>query len=425
MIYILMIIFSMFILIHYFERPIRSFTGLSCVYLFMLTFAQEMDVVFSIYFIFIMLALLPIQKVSLLTILYIGYVALYGVIGFFYQEVLNTASIVLTRLGFLVSGLFLCEKTKTISNDIESDFLFSIRIGTITEVILMGYLLAFGDLAKRLTINNHAIGGAISVGILPLICVLYFVNKQYWKQKKLFVYIIVHCIIVVVSGTRGYMVMAALTVIPLMLALVLEEEEHKRRWSLILGIGMIVYIILCFYFEHVWEYFLDAFRLNASIGYRVYENRFIKMIFTESTWWNKILGFGLGGRATNVDGYEAIASLAASGKHWMYSKLLTQTTVHNYWYTILFKQGIVGLVFCGFVLLRFWKELMEIFQVSKGIFWTLTLLFIGILVSLTFRISASCGVFETLVMLAITKIIGKNREIKMNEKHVSDRVRVK
>lgn len=394
----LMLVICMMALVKFQGNQIRLITCYTCIYLIMLTVMQEMDLSFTIYLIFVTAAFLPIKNVSLHMIIYFFYMIIYTSIGLVYQEFWNTASVLLTRYGFLFLGLIMCKKRQKSNFLSEKDYLFVLRWGTVTEVLLAIYLSFSGDLENRLTINSQAIGGSISVGVLPFICILYFMNYEMWKKKRMYRYLVIHLAIIVLSGTRGYMVMGFLTVVPMFFSILKKQFRYRKRFILMsFGGGLAIVLFLSSHW--IQNKVGTLLRLKESVGYRVYENIFIRKIFVASPWLNKLLGFGLGGRAEGVNGYSAIVVQSAQGKSWMVSKLMTETTVHNYWYTILFKQGLIGLLLCGIVMITIFYKIFQTYKSSKQIFWTLALLFLGNIISITFRISSTCGVWEMVVML--------------------------
>lgn len=396
---LLMIIACIVISFVFRKNQIRQITGYTCIYLIALTIMQNMDISFTVYFLFIVVSLLPIKRISIFTIIYMLYMFLYLAIGLFYQEFWTTASVFLTRYGFLFIGLLQCSK-KYDKNLAECDYMFVIKYGTLTEVLLAIYLLLFGDMENRLAINSQAVGGAISIGVILIISALYFQNSIYWYKYKLYIYAIINLFIIIMSGTRGYMVMAFLTMLPIGMSWVSNPYKYKKRWKLLVVIMLTVSAIILSS-KTAQNYVLAIFRINESIGYRVYENDFVEEIFNASIWPNKVFGFGLGGRANEVEGYYAIVLKSASGKDWMVSKLMQETTVHNYWYTILFKQGILGLMLCIITWVIFLVRISWTYKTSKKVCWTLLLLLIGIIISLTFRISATCGIWESILMIDV------------------------
>lgn len=382
-------------------NQIRQITCYSCIYLITLTIVQEMDIVFSIYWVFCIITMMSRKKVSVFLVFYIWYLMPYVIIGLFFQEFWNTASVLLTRFGFLIIGLLMCSKYQYSSIELETEGLFVVRIGTITEISLAVYLSFFGDLANRLTINSQAIGGSISIGLIPIICTLYFANRELWNNRYLYFYWLVNIVIIGLSGTRGYMVIAFLSMIPMLVNL-FGRLIRRRRLVVICSVCFLG-LFFIFFEKQILELLMSTLRMGESVGYRVYENDFIKRIFDASPWWNKLFGFGLGGRADNVAGYEEIVLQSARDKEWMISKLMTETTVHNYWYTILFKQGVIGCICCGSVLLVLLRKIFSTYRNYSLIFWTLNFMFVGCLVSLTFRISATCGMWETYIMMWIAQ----------------------
>ena len=391
-------------------NQIRQITCYSCIYLLALTAMKNMDFSFTIYLFFVMLSFMPIKRVLLFTVLYALYMGFYSVTGLMYQEFWTTASVLLTRYGFLFFGLLFVTKQNENGYFFITEGMFIVKCITFTEVLLAVYLLLYGDMENRLAINNQAIGGSLSVGLIPLLCSLYFENPKWWSKNRMYFYLAINLIVIILSGTRGYMVMAALTLIPIGFAWM---QKRKNKGILILGILFAVILFVCS--GDIRNEFISLLRLKESVGYRVYENRFIKEIFAISPWFFRIFGFGLGGRAEHLEGYYAVLTEAASGKDWMVHKLMTESTVHNYWYMILFKQGILGVILCGIAFLILLSQILKTCQTSKWTGWTLILMFIGVLISLTFRISATCGVWETMMMLWISDKRGMTDELDISD----------
>ena len=81
----------------------------------------------------------------------------------------------------------------------------------------------------------------------------------------------------------------------------------------------------------------------------------------------------------------------------MFGKLLERTIFHNYWYTVLFKQGISGLLM---IMLFYAGMVKRIFENVRDVWirYFLLMMVAGTMISLTFRITATCSVLEILLI---------------------------
>ncbi len=404
---VVLLIIDMAIVLRYRENYVRAVILLSCVYLISLTIAQEMDLTFTVYFVFLFLVLLDQSKgVSKLLLCYGIYMVLYAVYGMIFQETMNTASVLITRYGFLLLALLQIDMRLPKSFRPVSDLLFALRMGTATEIILSIYLFFFGDLEGRLTMNHHAIGGSLSVGLVVLCIVLYFYDQNLWQEHFLWLYLLVNVAIILLSGTRGYYAMAGLTLIPFAGCFLMDRRHYRFRWMAAAVLGFLLCGLMLFAFDPIWEYVVSVLRLDESVGYRVYENDFIKSLYSVEPWYHKLFGFGLGGRADHLPETLGIAWQASQGNQWMAEKLLTETTCHNYWYTVLFKQGILGLFFVVIILFTVFRRTF-CRQSETGLRNSALFFGVGILISLTYRISSTCGVFEMMVFIWSAEIVTK------------------
>lgn len=396
---------GIWILYRYRQNYFRAIVLFTCFYMVFLTAAEEMDVTFTLYILFTFFSLaMAEKKLSKGTLLFLIFLLVYGFIGVLFQEPMNTASVLCTRYGFLVLGLMQCSLHLPQSFDVRKEIVFSLRCGTATELFISAYLMVHGDLESRLTINHQAVGGSMSIGLILLILAVYFYDREQWKKHPLWIYLAVNLWVVVMSGTRGYIVMAFLPLIPFAWNYFMERKYYRMRWAAGAVILWICAALLIFRFEDVYETLSDLLRLNESIGYRVYENAFVRELYVIEPWYHKLVGFGLGGRANHLPETLSVAWEAAGGRVWMAEKLLTETTCHNYWYTVLFKQGALGLAAVCTVIIHFVSESFKTRKYSGGMFWTQLFFGAGILISLTYRISSTCGIFETLVLLWTARI---------------------
>lgn len=391
-----MLVIDFLVLTKWSKNYIVCITMLSCVYLAFLIIFKEMDITFSVYIVILFYLLARKKRISKQVFFYGVYSFIYVLIGLIFQERLNTVSVLLTRYGFLFLALFQLSKDLPEEANQTHNFISIIRLGTTAEIIMAVYITLNGDMENRLAINSQAIGGSLSIGLIVLSIAVYFVDKREWFKTHQMLLLIINLIIIVLSGTRGYMVMAFPPLIPFVYYYTFNKNQSKTGALLIMSLYLIVISIAIINYDIILTRLSAIFRLSEGIGYRTNENAYIKELFHVEPLYNKLFGFGIGGRANHIPANYSIACMAAGRRTWMVSKLLTETTCHNYWYMILFKQGVVGLAVCVSLFKCFFTEIRKIRIINKYLYYTLFLVLIGDIISLTFRISGTCGVFEIL-----------------------------
>ena len=392
-----MLVVGTYVCIKYKKNYILCISILSSVYLVFLIALKEMDVPFTIYYFFIFSLLAKRKKTIPKDFFLFGvYVFIYVLIGLLFQERMNTLSVLLTRYGFLFLALLQLSKGLPENVDPTNNFITVIRLGTIVEVAAAIYILLYGDMTNRLAINNQAVGGSLSIGLIILSIAVFFMDENEWSKSHQMTLLIINFVIVVLSGTRGYMIMSLLPLIPFVYCYTLKRGRSKSKSVVIITVYFIVASLAILYYDPLLTSVSSLFRLSEGIGYRTNENAYIKALFRVEPIFNKLFGFGLGGRADNVPNNYSIARTASGTKTWMVYKLLTETTCHNYWYMLLFKQGILGVAVCSHLFMQFFLKIRSIRNNNKYLFFSLFLALVGVIISLTFRISGTCGIFEIL-----------------------------
>jgi len=380
---------------------------LSCAYLVFLTAFKEMDIPLTILVMLCFFTLKPDYKfVSRVEFIYFAYIFVYFVIGVLFQERRTTIIITITRYSFLLLALLQSEKElpQNISWD---DFLVkAMKIGTTVEIILAVYLLLNGDLQNRLTINHQAISGSLSVGLIVLNLTLYFVYRSTWYFSHGMVFLLLNLGIILLSGTRGYIVMAVLPLIIFLYDYIIISNDGGRNRKIIIFFLLCILIFACvLFYSQIMSKIATVLRVQDSLGYRENENKFIRDLFIKEPIINNLFGFGLGGRANHLPYTYSIAVQASGTRYWMINKLLTETTCHNYLYMILFKQGLLGMGLFITVICTIKNRIKVAVYDNKLYYYTLLLSLIGIVISLMFRISGTCGIFEIMCTIWGSKIM--------------------
>lgn len=411
--YILQVVGSLLAYYYMKEKRIRYFGVITFIYFFSYFFAASFDVPLTVYFIFTILGIGIPRKIDTFKFFVCIWIAVYTLIGVLWQEKVVTFSTAIARYSYIV--IYVCilsesryEKEWKISTE---DYRFLIKLGLLTELVIIALVWMRHGIGSRVVTNNQPIGAGIVIA-MPAIIGWCYLTKRFSTKEMIF-YNLASIMIVLLSGTRGYMLIIGL---PMSITLLMYLLDYPGRGSnmemriggafLVLAVLTILYV---FYDGGVW--INELLRADQGLGYRENENYFVKTIIKEAPWYNKLFGFGFGGYAHHMENFIDIVHESSWNRDYMLTKLLKRTMFHNYWYTVLFKQGIIGLaVMLGF----YFSVFVDIYRMKAGI-WTKLLLYssvIGTMISLAFRITATCSILEFLIMACFIKWINKRALLK-------------
>ena len=212
------------------------------------------------------------------------------------------------------------------------------------------------------------------------------------------------------------MVIIALPLAVVILAYLFNLPENGKNALIRIGVCCLIgaAAIICLFVVDRGETVIQVLRLDEGLGYRENENLFVKEIMRRAPWYNQLFGFGFGGNASKVNGFLEVVQQASWNREFMFSRLLTRTIFHNYWYTVLFKTGILGV---GMIILFYGLMLRKIFCVKGQSWekWMLGMMVTGNIVSLTFRITATCSIFEMLLVAFFIRQM-QNGQIEIRER---------
>ena len=206
-------------------------------------------------------------------------------------------------------------------------------------------------------------------------------------------------ILIILSGTRGYMIIFAMIMAVTMIVYFMDIPDHGNRMlqriGVIFFVAAIVILWICI-FDHGKTFEL-ILRLDESLGYRENENLYVKELMKRIPWYRKWFGWGFGRSAAGTKEALTAAGLASWNRRYMCGKLLQRTIFHNYWYTILFKQGISGLIVMILFYARMVKRICQDIK-DRWIRYFLLMMAVGTVILLTFRITATCSILEMLLV---------------------------
>lgn len=410
--YCLQIVASLAAYYFYQDNKIRYFGVITTIYFLVYFWAASFDISLTLYFGMILLGCgLPKRIKFKYMLIAIGIVA-YSIVGFLLQDIVLTMSTLITRFSYILVYIIVislkdADKKWNVS---AADYRFLVRLGLLTEIIIIALVWMRHGVGARVVTNNQPIGAGIIIAYTMIIGWCYMTKR--FTTLEMFVYNILSVIIVILSGTRGYMVIIALPLAITFLIYLLDIPEQGRYMKFRIGMFCIIasFVVLWIVSSDIINILTESLRLDESLGYRENENIFVKKIIATSPMYNKIFGFGFGGNARHLNNFVDIVHEASWNRSFMIVRLLVRTIFHNYWYTVLFKQGVLGLI----VMILFYIGMYFDVSHMKVNLWTKMLIYttiIGNVVSLTFRITATCSIFEYLMLALFILVTGRNYEI--------------
>ncbi len=393
--YLLQIVVSLFAFYHYRNNRIRYLAVITTMYFAVYFMDGGFDIALSIYFVMIFLGIGKPTKIDMGSFWLIVWILAYTIVGVVFQNIFTTLSTLITRYGYiLVFGCMVLEKgSENAWYAKAEDYRFVVRLGLFTEIALIALVWMRDGFGARIVTNHQPIGAGMVIA-LTIVTGWCYLNRCFSAAETV-CYSIFFIIITILSGTRGYMVVIGLTLMVIMISYLLDVPDNGQKMLIRIGIccfGAAAVIVWLFVLNR-GKMIGDFLRLDESLGYRENENVFVRELFLREPWYNKIFGFGFGGNASHVEGLLEAAQKASWNRPYMFEKLQSRTIFHNYWYTVLFKQGIMGLI----VIVVFYVTMIKsIFDMNEKKWKRCLLLMfvVGSVISLTFRITATCSVFE-------------------------------
>jgi hypothetical protein len=386
-------------------------------YLIFLTAELHMTFLLPAYF---AVALLPILKrvrrVSYKTLFLSLYIAIYILIGFFFQDPIATSISFISKIAQFYIFFYAIESSIEQTKVIDKKVLY---IALISETILSIYLLLGAGSAQangliRLVAGAQPITGNISIAVLPIIAYLYTNNSQLKKSNNVLIAIsLILFIWTILSGTRGYILLFLLCMCPIYYDYAMSfytDKKNKLAYKLMLIIIIISIILLtALIIPGIYEKIGSLLRLQDSIGIRIYEN-LAELEFYKNSSINIILfGIGIGGQAGTYPEFIVAISKQFGQGMWNQSHYLYDSGAlfHNLYANILMMQGILGIIILVYILLRIWNMIGIYCNRNVILVSSLRLYWIGFLMMNYYRWSASCGIGEMIILAIILKI---NRE---------------
>lgn len=343
-------------------------------------------------------------RFSRLSVIFLMYILLITFISIFLynNNTIRALSVFLMCFVYPVFFILLINNIRKIEVNYNK-FSLSVFLIVIFEFTLSIYLFITNDF--RAVFNHHPIGGGISVAILPFIVFLIDQSSKNIKIKLfVFLSLILSFFSVLMSGTRGYMLIYGLVIIGVILKVFLYELRFIRL-AIFLITSSALLVVVWLNQNIVIDFFLETTRINQSLGRRDLENSYVLQLFKHSNLLNQLFGYGLGARPMDVF---PVYNFSYDGVPSDYAYAVTNRGIvfHNVWITGLYTLGIVGtLVYFVFFAGLFNK--IRLFEMQSSSKLILSLFVVGIAVCFLFRETLFRGVFE-MTSLALVLILYNN-----------------
>lgn len=386
------------------------------IFLMLISITTSMKVTLPIY---IVLSMLPYftclpKKIEIIPFFIIFISCVYVLYGLISQDRMETmVSFFSKTYQFIVFILFfaITKKIKLSANSNGIKLMYSCIL---VESFLGIYFLIHGQIVDRtsgltrITAGRQPVGGNFSIAMAPVIFYSYFHHHE--KMRKIVLLSTIPAVWVLLSGTRGYILLYFLSLSPMYWDYFFSIKQKTRKKMIFVLVFIFLCIFLLFYFIFLDPTFLEQIsimlRLNAGTGIRSIENRIAFDFFCKTNIFYKVFGIGYGGVPAEVPGYiEAVSDNATS--HYVYDNYVNRIGVsyHNLFSNYLLLQGLIGCIqiilifFWGIRKLKWIHAFIHTEKICMYLYW------IGFFIMNCFRWSCDCGISEMIIFAIILGLI--------------------
>lgn len=244
----------------------------------------------------------------------------------------------------------------------------------------------------RLMLNYQCVSGCVAC-----ICIVLLAFQLRDGYHTAFCYIcMVYCVgWSFVSGTRGYIVLA----FAMAVAVIATQKDNRGKALLICALGFVV----CSFVLLDSDFFINLLtssRMTESIGRRTYENQWFINLFESQGFVKDMLGIGIGTTFSSQEGAVA-AFLGVGADDYSYRAIMSNTTLHNFWFTMTLSIGAVGTFLYTAVFVRFIRSIVRS-RVQFGAARPLLIVFmVAYAFVLWYRWTATGGILESAVLCTL------------------------
>lgn len=392
------------------------------IYLVGLTIVGELNVLLPIYFIVSLLPFLRyIRRISVFTGAALLYFGLYLVYGLVNQNVTGTLITFISKIWEFIIFFIVYDADINIKKE---NYKNVISLAVITETLLGFYLMANSTQMDanglvRLVSNSQPITGNISTAVLPISVYFYLKNRGDSKQTKWLLFVnIIMLVWIILSGTRGYTLEFAATMVLIFYdyftnGKVGKTEQRNRILTIVLlGIAVFACTVVA---PEILKKFESVLRLKSSVGIRTYEDAAVKEFISKTSLFTVFLGIGIGGQSgSNRAMKEALYRQFSLGM-WNRDKYLSVSGVlfHNLYANVVMHMGVFGMTVLLFINLEIWKRISYSCGENTRNRRILHLFHLSFLLMNYYRWSAVCGIAEMIMLALVLKCL-ENDQINVN-----------
>lgn len=378
-------------------------------YLIAITITTSMKIILPIY---IVLSLLPYlsntKKIEQSTFIIISINLVYLLYGILFQDKTEAVTTFLSKtyqfIAFMLFFAYAKKKQPIIDFDGKKIMLLCI----IVESLLGMYLITHAVFVARITAGRQPVGGNISIVVLPIIIYAYFKEKK--TRGIIIAYSFVSAIWILLSGTRGYLLLFIMVMLPIYWDYFFSLNKSSRKrilpaFILLFVLFGYVFFLLTTHSDSI-QWFTDFLRLDTGIGSRGSENHIALDFFVNTSIKYKLFGTGFGGTPSEVVGYlDAVAANTATS--WSYTNYATRvgTAFHNLFSNILLIQGVLGCIMVISIFIWGYKRIHILIELNKTERFCLYMFWIGFFIMNYFRWSCDCGISEMIIFGLVLGII--------------------
>lgn len=392
-------------------------------YLAAITFTESMKATLPIY---IILSTLPyiygFKRIDMATFTILAISFVYIAVGLLFQDRAETLISFLSKTyQFVVFMLFLAFAERYI-HGYKFNPIKLMKICILVETSLGLYLLTHAAFVSdfgiaRITAGRQPVGGNLSIVMIPIVFYSYFRYKNI--QGKILVLSLISAVWILLSGTRGYLLLYIMSMAPVFLDYFFSLKRSTKsrlivRVVVVFAIAIAgIYILLdsSVYLQRI----VQMLRLDAGTGSRSNENKIATDFFLNTNLIYRLFGIGYGGIPADAPGFVEAVSSNVTGA-WSYANYVGKVGVsfHNLFSNFLLLQGLVGcieiiIIFCwGWVKLKTTKTTCRNEKRCIYLYW------IGFFLMNCFRWSCDCGISE---MIIFASVLGLMRQSKRFEKY--------
>lgn len=370
-------------------------------YIIGITITASMKVILPLYICFSLLPFLSgIGKIKKEWIIFVLIYLIYMIYGIAYQDARGSYTTFFGKfyqfiVFFIVYSIIEKEERKTMYSCYKI-----MLVSMLIEGLIAAYLLKNGSYEDRLTSGRQPVGGNIFIALLPVFISEYFSSRTHHKAYMVLLSLFSGAIIVL-SGTRGYMLLFFLSMSPIYFDFFFLKNKNSYHGNsrLLLNIFLLTVFVFLLYIVLETDILHDYIRLESGVGGRGTETDITLDYFNNAPLTNKLFGLGFGvDLAKNYHFLHSVDIITDS--EWglyNYSERFG-APFHNLFNNIIITQGFLGII-C-FIMLFFstLKAIVTISIDSKYEKLSYILFWIGFIIMNVFRWSCDCGITEMLIL---------------------------